>query len=111
MIERYSLKEMKEIWELESKFNFYLQVELAVCEAYNEIGKISDEDLDTIKKRASFSVERIDEMEKEVGHDVIAFLTNVNENVGEASRFIHMGMTSCLCTLKCRNRSRTLWNC
>ena len=94
MIERYSLKEMKEIWELESKFNFYLQVELAVCEAYNEIGKISDEDLDTIKKRASFSVERIDEMEKEVGHDVIAFLTNVNENVGEASRFIHMGMTS-----------------
>lgn len=94
MIERYSLKEMKEIWELESKFNFYLQVELAVCEAYNEIGKISDEDLDTIKKRASFSVERIDEIEKEVGHDVIAFLTNVNENVGEASRFIHMGMTS-----------------
>lgn len=94
MIERYSLKEMKEIWELESKFNFYLQVELAVCEAYNEIGKISDEDLDTIKKRASFSVERIDEIEKEVGHDVIAFLTDVNENVGEASRFIHMGMTS-----------------
>ena len=94
MIERYSLKDMKQIWELESKFNFYLQVELAVCEAYNEIGKISDEDLETIKKRASFSVERIDEIEKEVGHDVIAFLTNVNENVGEASRFIHMGMTS-----------------
>ena len=94
MIERYSLKEMKDIWELESKFNFYLQVELAVCEAYNEIGKISDEDLETIKKKASFSLERIDEIEKEVGHDVIAFLTNVNENVGEASRFIHMGMTS-----------------
>ncbi len=94
MIERYSLKEMKNIWELESKFNFYLQVELAVCEAYNETGKISDEDLETIKKRAAFSVERIDEIEKEAGHDVIAFLTNVNENVGEASRFIHMGMTS-----------------
>lgn len=94
MIERYSLKEMKDIWELESKFGFYLQVELAVCEAYNELGKISDSDLKTIKERAKFSVDRIDEIEKEVGHDVIAFLTNVNENVGEASRFIHMGMTS-----------------
>lgn len=94
MIERYSLKEMKDLWELDSKFGFYLQVELAVCEAYNRLGKISDEDLKTIKEKASFSVERIDEIEKEVGHDVIAFLTNVNENVGEASRFIHMGMTS-----------------
>lgn len=94
MIERYSLKEMKNLWELESKFGFYLDVELAVCEAYNKLGKISDEDLKTIKERASFSVARIDEIEKEVGHDVIAFLTNVNENVGEASRFIHMGMTS-----------------
>lgn len=94
MIERYSREEIKNLWELESKFSFYLQVELAVCEAYNKLGKISDDDLKTIKERASFSVERIDEIEKEVGHDVIAFLTNVNENVGEASRFIHMGMTS-----------------
>ena len=94
MIERYSLKEMKDLWELDSKFDFYLQVELAVCEAYNALGKISNEDLKTIKERAKFSVARIDEIEKEVGHDVIAFLTNVNENVGEASRFIHMGMTS-----------------
>ena len=74
MIERYSLKDMKQIWELESKFNFYLQVELAVCEAYNEIGKISDEDLETIKKRASFSVERIDEIE--VGDKLLAFNTD-----------------------------------
>lgn len=94
MIDRYSLKEMKDIWELESKFQFYLDVELAVCDAYNKLGKISDKDLKTIKDRAAFSIERIDEIEKEVGHDVIAFLTNVNENVGEASRFIHMGMTS-----------------
>lgn len=94
MIERYSLEEMKNLWELESKFGFYLQVELAVCEAYNKLGKISDSDLKTIKEKATFSVERIDEIEKEVGHDVIAFLTNVNENVGAASRFIHMGMTS-----------------
>ncbi len=94
MIERYSLKEMKELWELESKFGFYLKVEIAACEAYNELGKIPDDALLEIKKRAAFSIERIDEIEKEVGHDVIAFLTNVNENVGETSRFIHMGMTS-----------------
>lgn len=94
MIERYSLKEMKDIWELESKFGFYLNVEIAVCEAYNKLGQIPDEALKQIKEKASFSVSRIDEIEKEVGHDVIAFLTNVNENVGEASRYIHMGMTS-----------------
>lgn len=94
MIERYSLPEMKNIWELDSKFGFYLQVELAVCEAYNKLGKIPDDALNQIKERASFSVERIDEIEREVNHDVIAFLTNVNENVGEPSRYIHMGMTS-----------------
>ncbi|MBS4760423.1 MAG: adenylosuccinate lyase [Clostridium sp.] len=94
MIERYSLKEMKELWELKSKFSYYLKVELAVCEAYNEQGKIPDEDLRKIKEKAAFSISRIDEIEKEVGHDVIAFLTNVNENVGESSRYIHMGMTS-----------------
>ncbi len=94
MIERYSLPEMKNIWELESKFSFYLKVELAVCDAYNEIGKIPTEALEQIKQKAGFSIARIDEIEKEVGHDVIAFLTNVNENVGEASRYIHMGMTS-----------------
>lgn len=94
MIERYSLQEMKDLWEPDSKFGFYLKVELAVCEAYNKLGKIPDEALKEIKENASFSVERIDEIEKEVNHDVIAFLTNVNENVGETSRYIHMGMTS-----------------
>lgn len=94
MINRYCLEEMKNIWELESKFSYYLKVELAVCEAYNKLGKIPDNALKEIKEKASFSIERIDEIEKEVNHDVIAFLTNVNENVGEYSRFIHMGMTS-----------------
>ncbi len=94
MIERYSLPEMKNIWELESKFSFYLKVELAVCDAYNKMGKIPTEALEQIKQKAGFSIARIDEIEREVGHDVIAFLTNVNENVGEASRYIHMGMTS-----------------
>ena len=78
MINRYCLKEMKDLWELESKFSYYLKVELAVCEAYNKLGKIPDDALREIKEQASFSVERIDEIEKEVNHDVIAFLTNVN---------------------------------
>ena len=62
MIERYSLKEMKDIWELESKFGFYLNVEIAVCEAYNKLGQIPDEALKQIKEKASFSVSRIDEI-------------------------------------------------
>ena len=94
MINRYCLEEMKNLWELDSKFSYYLEVELAVCEAYNKLGKIPDVALEEIKEKASFSIERIDEIEREVNHDVIAFLTNVNENVAKYSRYIHMGMTS-----------------
>ena len=94
MIDRYSREEMKKIWELNSKFRYYLDVELAVCKAYNQMGQIPDSALLEIIEKADFSVERIDEIEREVHHDVIAFLTNVNENVGENSRYIHMGMTS-----------------
>ena len=94
MIERYSREEISKIWELKSKFKYYLDVELAVCNAYNKLGQIPDEALKDIVSKASFSVDRIDEIEREVHHDVIAFLTNVNENVGENSRYIHMGMTS-----------------
>ena len=94
MIDRYSREEMKKIWELDSKFKYYLNVELAVCKAYNQMGQIPNEALNDIVSKACFSVERIDEIEREVHHDVIAFLTNVNENVGENSRYIHMGMTS-----------------
>ncbi len=94
MIERYSREEMKKIWDIETKFKYYLDVELAVVKAYNKLGEISDEVLNDIINKASFSVERIDEIESQVHHDVIAFLTNVNENVGENSRYIHMGMTS-----------------
>ena len=95
MIERYSRDEMARIWNLENKFQYYLNVELAVCKAYNKLGKISDEALEHIQKTASFSVDRIDEIEKETRHDVIAFLTNVNENVGDTySKYIHMGLTS-----------------
>lgn len=95
MINRYALDEMKNIWELQSKFDYYLKVELAVCEAYSELGQIRKEDLEQIKKLASFDLKRIDEIEKEVNHDVIAFLTNVNETVGEdLAKYIHIGLTS-----------------
>ncbi len=94
MIERYAREEMKKIWDLNSKFQYYLEVELAVCKAYNKTGKISDNTLKDILSKAKFSVARIDEIEQEVHHDLIAFLTNVNENIGENSRYLHMGMTS-----------------
>ena len=95
MIDRYSREEIKNIWELDSKFSYYLKVELAVCEAYAKLGDIPENNLEAIKEKASFSVERIDEIEREVKHDVIAFLTNVNESVGaENAKYIHMGLTS-----------------
>ena len=94
MIERYSRVEMKNIWELNSKFDYYLKVEIAVCEAYAEFGTFPKEDIIKIKQLAKFDVKRIDEIEKEVRHDVIAFLTNVNENLGDLGRYIHVGLTS-----------------
>ena len=94
MIERYSREEMKNIWTLESKFNYYLKVEIAVCEAYAELGEIPKEDVLIIKQRARFDVKRIDEIEREVRHDVIAFLTNVNESLGDLGRYMHVGLTS-----------------
>lgn len=95
MIERYSLEEMKNIWDLNSKFDYYLKVEIAVCEAYCQLGKISRENLEKIKALAKFELKRIDEIEREVNHDVIAFLTNVNENLGEElAKYVHVGLTS-----------------
>lgn len=86
---------MASIWELESKFSYYLQVELAVCKAFNKLGELPDVALSHILKTAKFDVKRIDEIEAVVRHDVIAFLTNVNENVGEKySPYIHKGLTS-----------------
>lgn len=95
MIDRYSREEMKNIWDLQSKFDYYLKVELAVCEAYSELGQIPKNDLENIKKLAKFDLKRIDEIEKEVNHDVIAFLTNVNESLGEdLAKYMHVGLTS-----------------
>jgi len=94
MIPRYSRKEMSDIWELESKFRIWLDIEIAVCEVYAERGIIPAEDLKIIKEKAGFSVDRILEIENEVHHDVIAFTTAVAEKVGPSSRFIHYGLTS-----------------
>jgi adenylosuccinate lyase len=94
MIERYTRPEMGAIWTEDNKFRQWLTVEIAVCEAWAELGKIPAASLQTIKKKANFSVDRIEEIEKVVKHDVIAFLTSVAEYVGEDARFIHVGLTS-----------------
>lgn len=94
MIDRYSREEMAKIWDLNSKFNYYLQVELAVCDAYAKLGTIPENIAKEIRQKAKFSVERIDEIEREVRHDVIAFLTCVNESLGDLGRYVHVGMTS-----------------
>ncbi|MGQ9801849.1 MAG: adenylosuccinate lyase [Candidatus Saccharicenans sp.] len=94
MIERYTLPEMGAIWSEENRYRKWLQVELAVCEAWARLGQIPPAALRNIKKKAGFSVERIEEIEKVVKHDVIAFLTSVAEHIGEDSRFVHLGLTS-----------------
>ncbi|MFW6366018.1 MAG: adenylosuccinate lyase [Spirochaetota bacterium] len=94
MIERYSRKEISSIWTLENKFRIWLDIEIAACEANNTLGIIPDEDLAVIMAKADFSLDRINEIEAEIHHDVIAFLTSVSEFVGEPSRYIHYGLTS-----------------
>ena len=94
MIDRYSREEMKKIWDLNSKFQYYLDVEIAVAEAYADLGTFPKEDVAELKKKAKFNIERIDEIEAEVKHDVIAFLTCVNESLGDLAKYMHVGMTS-----------------
>lgn len=94
MIERYSRAKMAKIWEPQNRFDKWLQVEILVCEAMAKQEMIPQEAVETIKQKASFSVDRIQEIEETVKHDLIAFLTNVEESVGPDARFIHMGLTS-----------------
>ncbi|WP_072623133.1 adenylosuccinate lyase [Spirulina major] len=94
MIERYTLPEMGQLWTDAYKFKTWLQVEIAVCEAQAELGYIPADAVEEIKAKANFDPDRILEIEAEVRHDVIAFLTNVNEYVGDPGRYIHLGMTS-----------------
>ncbi len=94
MIPRYTRPEMAAIWEPENRFRIWLEVEIAACEAWNKLGRIPDDALEVIRERADFDIARIDEVEEEVKHDVIAFLTAVGEKIGPQSRYVHMGMTS-----------------
>src|SRR5688500_4213958 len=94
MIERYTLPEMGAVWSEQNKFQKWLDVELAVCEVHPQMGTIPRAALEQIKSRSKFSVERINEIERTTNHDVIAFTTNLAEEIGEASRFVHFGLTS-----------------
>jgi adenylosuccinate lyase len=94
LIERYTLPEMGELWTENYKLKTWLQVEIAVCEAQAELGIIPSDAVEEIKAKANFDPKRVLEIEAEVRHDMIAFLTNVNEYVGNAGRYIHLGLTS-----------------
>jgi len=94
MIERYTRPAMGKVWEDENKFRIWLEIETLACEAQTELGIVPKKAMKVIREKGNFNVARILEIEHEVKHDVISFLTNVGENVGPESRFIHLGMTS-----------------
>lgn len=94
MIERYSRPEMTRIWESENRYAKWLEIEIYACEAHAEMGTIPGDAVERIKSKARFDVPRIEEIEKVVKHDVIAFLTSVADHIGDDSRFVHLGLTS-----------------
>ena len=94
MIRRYSREAMQRIWSDENRYQKWLDVEIAACEGWASLGRIPEKSLENIRKKARFTVERIEEIEAVTRHDVIAFVSCVAEYVGEDARFIHMGMTS-----------------
>jgi len=94
VIPRYSRPELTTIWEPENRFKIWLEIELLAAEAWENLGRIPKGTVAKIRKVAKFDVDRIDEIERTVKHDVIAFLTNVNENVGPDGRYLHWGLTS-----------------
>ena len=94
MIARYSRPEMARLWSQEAKYDAWLKVELAVCEVYAKRGVIPADALARIKAGARVDAARIDEIESRTRHDVVAFLTNLEESLGADSRYVHIGMTS-----------------
>lgn len=94
MIERYTTPAMTAIWSRQAKYQVWQDVEVAITEAHAELGQIPAEAVDEVKSKAAFSLERCDEIELETRHDLMAFVRNLAENVGEAGRFIHLGVTS-----------------
>ncbi len=94
MIERYSRPQMRKVWTEENKFNAYLKVELFSCEAWSELGVIPKEDIDTLWKNAAFNIDRINEIELQTRHDVVAFTRAVSETLGDERKWVHYGLTS-----------------
>ncbi len=94
MIERYTRPEMGAIWSDENRFTIWMEIEILACEAQARLGVIPEEAAEEIRRNARFNVKRIHEIEQETHHDVIAFTTNLAENIGPSSRFVHLGMTS-----------------
>ncbi|MDA0702557.1 MAG: adenylosuccinate lyase [Proteobacteria bacterium] len=94
MIPRYSRPEMAAIWEPENRFRIWFEIEAHACDAMAELGIVPKSAAEAVWARGAWEIERIDEIERETQHDVIAFLTNLAEHVGEEARFVHQGMTS-----------------
>jgi adenylosuccinate lyase len=94
MIDRYTREKMARIWTEENKLTKWLDIEIAICEAYAQLGLIPTEDLEAIKTKARFDVKRVQEIEKETKHDVVAFIQSLSESIGPASKWVHMGVTS-----------------
>ncbi|EGW39387.1 adenylosuccinate lyase [Desulfosporosinus sp. OT] len=94
MIERYTLPEMGGIWTDEHRLTLWLKIEIAACEGWAKLGKVPNEAVEVIREKASFSWERVQALEEVTQHDVLAFLTNVAENVGDEAKYIHLGLTS-----------------
>jgi len=94
MIARYSLPEMAGRWTEEAKMQAWLEVELAAVRAWAQLGKVPPEAVREIEQKAAFDVARVQQIEETTNHDVIAFLTDVAEHVGPASKYVHYGMTS-----------------
>lgn len=94
MIPRYSRKQMSDIWEAENRFRIWFEIEAHACDANAKLGRIPEAAAKAVWERGKWEIDRIDEIEREVKHDVIAFLTNLAEHVGDEARFVHQGMTS-----------------
>src|SRR5574342_1152971 len=94
MIDRYTRPEMGAIWTDENRFKAWLEVEILACEAWAELGDIPKEDVQRIRERAGFDIERIKEIEEETRHDVVAFTRAVSETLGEERKWVHYGLTS-----------------
>ncbi|MFP4016346.1 MAG: adenylosuccinate lyase [Halanaerobiales bacterium] len=94
MINRYSLPEMKQVWSEENKYQVWLDIEIAACKAWSQLGKIPADQLEKIEKNVKLDVDRIKEIEKVTRHDILAFVEGINETLGNESKYIHMGLTS-----------------